>query len=1033
MKQYLTFLGLLVSAILTGCGGGGGASSDTDGSSYSSVFSSSSTESTSSASSAASAIRSSYAASSFSSSSASSVSSGNSLSSLAASSSGTSEIDSGFAPESVSGELLRNRPGHVNVGDVFEHGIPITEAAALITSDRAVTLNANHDRLNLERHGRYLEIDSANDNIREFVVGFDGADIAAALEGVDTDDILSAQLFLWNESGRSMDLQLNAFTSPFNENTIVSRDELSNFTTIGTVHVNGDIGEKHLDIPLGILLDWLSDPTGAYGLLLEASEFGGKLRFSSDETSRPPTLVVSYRKRSLLPEEALQVYATQSDNEQCVIRIDSEHSVLREGNEFVFHISVTDNAAIDYYNFKVWRDDGGTMTAPQSAYIYNPGHTYLGYELHGKINSDAPINNSYLHINVYADDVSGLAPYCTRFARIPIFKNDKPLIESSMEYLDVIDVRPDYYRLIKNDKQRIRIKATASDESDAIAYMLLWLPGDTAPRRFNSNTIDYTWTNGDFARDPDEFKYTIKAVDTTGNFTTYESEAVPIRGWDELKLYNHALTFGNFSRTSEMSKSYLNYIYGTDEVTGRFGNYTIKALEWYSALKDIGSKGNCFGMSGTSIALTTGQESLEPSNFQPGATTTAELDPPTNRVKVFVHAKQGSQLSKNVLEETYRYHNHHQDELDWTLNKVLNSLDGEFSNYGSLNILEGDSGHSIVPWMARRYAGGDWKVFVYDSNKIGGVNAIQKSLGEPLLSDEHDFPYVEFNLTSNSWRYIIGWFDQNPIFWNDDIFFISHSSVVGNTSYNAIRSDLHIRDHNLPSTLRSIWESIGSSAVLSTESNDNIGISIEDETGNTTLRAENFGGNGAIAIRTLTGDVSSAGLFIIPNDKPMTVRVHGYKSGTYSLNILTGHLAISIEGKTIGGQQIDTYKLIPDKDDPDTVSLSVLSAMADSTFTINASFGYMKADKQELISAEKIYRISNMTLQAGIPMDISLNRYAEALTVHSEQKSGFSFNLTVEETDKNGDLTTRYASKVTPPVISGKSVYNFNLTDKRTQ
>lgn len=1005
--------------------------SSAQGSAVSAVWSSSEGSSVSAA-------RSSSEAGSLSSSDASLTSSVSTSSSSAASTSSTSATDGDFAPEPVSGDLLRELPDSIDVSDVFEHGIPIVERFTILRSDKAVTVrqysattNLNHDQ-----HGRYLVVNSQNDPFTEILIDFDAQAISSALAGVDFGDILEAKLYLWNESGQASKLKLWRFDDDFNEDVITTSGSLGsiNPTAQPVANVSGDIGWKSFTLPRDILQEWLDAPDQPHGVMLEPLDTS-YLRFSSDETTRAPALVISYRERSLVPsglttvEEAL---GTDTDNEQCSVFIHADFAgALREGDDFSLQIKAKDNEELDYYRFRILRDIG-SMTGAREAYIYNQGHRELSYDVSGTINGDASTPDSHLLIDVWADDKSGLAPICHKHASIPIFKNDKPVIDSSIEYLDVVDVRPNFYRLIKNDRQRILIRAAAEDDSDDISYMELWLPGDTAPRIYPGNSLEHTWTNVSGVSGLSDFNYTIRAVDTTGSASTYTSDPVPIRDWNELKLYNHALTFLNFGRETDMSKTYLKYIYGVDEVTGRLGNYTLKAKEWYSKLKDIATGGSCYGMSTTSIALTTGGESLEPANLDPGAASTAELDPPTDLVKVFVYAKQGSQLSKLVLEETYAYHNNHQDDLHFTLHKVLNTLNDEMSHYGSLAIFNGDTGHSIVPWMARQYPNGDWKVYVYDSNKIEGVSAIQKGLGEPSMGYMDDFPYVEFNLSTDSWRYLINSVDDDvPDYWNEDIFFNSHRSIVGNNAYNDIRSHLQMRDHTLPSVLRSIWESLSGQNILSTETNDNIVLRIEDDDGNSVLKSEKFGGNGAVPIRTLSGTTSSAGLYLIPGDKPMTIKVYGEKSGEYALKLLAGHLVVSIEGKHIEGQLVDTYAFTPDPDDPDSIKLEILSATANDPFVIRASFGYAKAREQEIVSAEKTYQFSHIKLGENMPMDITFERYAETLIVHSEEKSGFAFDLTVEETDENGDLATVYAGSITPAVVSGGPVFDFNLTRER--
>jgi len=380
--------------------------------------------------------------------------------------------------------------------------------------------------------------------------------------------------------------------------------------------------------------------------------------------------------------------------------------------------------------------------------------------------------------------------------------------------------------------------------------------------------------------------------------------------------------------------------------------------------------------------------------------------------------------------------------MNWVLNSVLNSLDGTFSNYGSLDIFDDeDGGHSIVPWMARQYPNGDWKLYVYDSNKAfveddistprdesisGGVWWIQN---RQFLSDftvSRAFPAVDINLSTNSWQYEV----STDTFWNDDIYFVPNSAVVGKENYNAIPNgnNLIIRDHTLPSMSAETWRWF---RLLFVSKNENVSITIEDEFGNTNMAPRLKSGNGVIEIPFLDVDPNKMQIFLLPKDKKIKITFSGQQQGSYDIHLINGYTYTSIEGKTIMPQMRDVLEITADKGTEDAQNLSLISGLSDDTFTITSSFAYAKSQKNEIVDAEKTYRLSNIALQANMPVNIALNNYAENLTITSEQKSGFSFDLTVEETSSKGDLVKVHEGKVTPTHISDKAFFDFNLTKER--
>gem|GEM_PF-4863308 len=885
----------------------------------------------------------------------------------------------------------------------------MTVSFAAVRSHRAVTLGSNGKNLNRGSDGRYLEIDACNDDTKEFAVGFDTDEIIDALKGIDREDLLSAELYLWNEAGRISSLAVSAFDSPFNENTVVSADTLSGFGPPTTVSLTDDIGWKALPLPRSLLLAWLDAPGTSRSLLVEATQPHTCLRCSSDETRRPPTLIVRYRNRKLTPSVTPNdLLATETDNERCRIEIDAPDA-LRVGETYSITLRARDNVMLDYYTFSLFRDDGGTLASDRTEGYIATSHADNRIVLSGRVNDDTPGAKGHLILKATADDVSGLAPRCRAQIRIPIGDNDRPLIAAQTRFEEIPEVRPAFYRLIRNDGQKVRIVATASD-TDGIDHMELKIDGRPSPVRVEGNRIDHTWVN--LRPGTQRFRYTVTAVDRTGIASTCESEAVPIRDWNELRLYNRALTFSNFGEPAGAGRQYLDYTYGRSEVRGRRGNYTIRSRLWYPAVRDLPVEGNCYGMSATAVALATGRESLTAENLQPGAVRPADVTD-TPEVRRFILAKHISQVSRKAFERLIDCLETFSGDPVRSLHAILNDLDGTFSHYGSLNITEGHAGHSLVPWMARRYRNGDWKVYVYDSNKIDAVDAIQNRRGDPRFDLDRMFPAVDFNLSLGSWRYDI---NSSGGIWNDTLCYYPYSILFGNQDLNPVdrANGLFIHDHALPTALQN--------AALYLVKGD-VTVEIPD----TAARAN--GAKRPVRLPLLDVDPARVRLFASTGDEPVVLHIRG--EGKYTLDFFKGHLHTTIADKQASLQPGDTVEITFDPGNKEAQVLRFTSGIPDSGFVVSTDFLYAKTKDGSVVNAAKTYRISSMPLEAGKPVDFSLRRYAEYLGVSSAQQSPLTFELTVDESDGGFKPFTVYRGKVFPVVRKGIQRYGFDLSKRR--
>ncbi|MFN8492235.1 MAG: hypothetical protein U0350_31840 [Caldilineaceae bacterium] len=183
--------------------------------------------------------------------------------------------------------------------------------------------------------------------------------------------------------------------------------------------------------------------------------------------------------------------------------------------------------------------------------------------------------------------------------------------------------------------------------------------------------------------------------------------------------------------------------------------YNPVAVQWSDDWNQAMGGGHCYGMAVTSSRFFAGVD--QPSSLQANAATTYDLQLANARRNIASYfVRQGANPAA-----AYVWHS-----LNTTPNQVLEQIRNSFdSPVDSLTIISlgPGAGHAITPYSVNDRGNGIVWVMVYDNNHPNDANR-----------------HIEFNMTSNTWSYDLGW-----ITWSGDA--VSHNiGVVPYSLNNAV-------------------------------------------------------------------------------------------------------------------------------------------------------------------------------------------------------------------------------------------------------
>lgn len=318
------------------------------------------------------------------------------------------------------------------------------------------------------------------------------------------------------------------------------------------------------------------------------------------------------------------------------------------------------------------------------------------------------------------------------------------------------------------------------------------------------------------------------------------------------------------------------------------------AALWYGiAYCHLAQGGECFGLSAVNLELYL--DHYDPYDIQPGVYTidALELEGALRERVDFMH---GSQVSAEcvhywVAEHLYNLAPsiHGVSGMGLVLSAIENSIDS--GDLGIISIVDGGSGHIVVPYEVVDIDPDTTRVYIWDINKPewSKENTAENALLDTNVNMNHP-PYIEI--------------DKSGIYWEWSYYFSpDHGWWGGPMGLTFLHSDVVLGDRTLPTTLDGLYDLVFGCATGSVEDEDGNVMELLD---NGTYRME-IEGASPITFNSAPGTGIRA--FYLP-DGNYTTRIHGSEGGLYNCTIFSGaKAAYAIENAEAEEGTEDTFRL----------------------------------------------------------------------------------------------------------------------------
>jgi len=751
----------------------------------------------------------------------------------------------------------------------------------------------------------------------------------------DGAEITGAKLKLWKESGPAGNVEVFALSTGFDDTSVTwtTKPTLSSVQK-KTVSVPESSGWVYLDIPMFTLNDSVRFHQGVHLALCPLwTDVSRDIVFSrDDDPSHPAALVISYLGAAPEPTPP-PPEPPAADTRPCELTWTVTPERPRVGESVTVTATATDDQAMWYVSIRRGALELAVSEATAGERTLTASHT------------ETAVLPS-LTFTIVADDLGAPPPVGSPIITVPVVgSGTAPEVTVTAEWLDVEEVIPERYRLIRGDGQRVRITATASDP-DGIRMLTISLSGAPLDFTFDGDTsVSRTveWVNDEPSRT--RFYYSASAQDEERNYTHADGESFDIVQPTGILLMSTAAPGFHNPSNSRLSWERMCQTFGDGECwwVKDWGWKSWYALIWYHAgFKEIAKKGECFGMS--TLAAEIYQSRIAAVDLE-DVSCAAYLSYDNTFTKEIVEARQGGQLGEEVAFPRYN------QRLFTTLSERLGWIERDLANDepGVLGIREGDGGHAVVPWMSRHMTDGTTRLYIYDSNREQGIlEAITEApTGNPSF-DFHDrwrYPYVEVG--SAGWSY--QWDDDEV--WNDTLAYFTYEQACGDmgqeNSLGVNRFAPTVTDHDIPSVLDYMFAPIAGDA----------DVYIEDEDGNITgiyegeIR-EDIPDSMAI-IPMMDGPFAEHELYMLPIDKKLKFHVVGKGEGEYVIGMLGGGSVYSILDKALSEGVEDTITIEP-SDEAVGHKMRIKPGKGDSAFTVG--IGHMYEGVVEALDSDHIGR-----------------------------------------------------------------------------
>jgi hypothetical protein len=668
-------------------------------------------------------------------------------------------------------------------------------------------------------------------------------------------------------------IDMYALQAGFDEDTVTWSTKPPRGAFQGTTELEAGSGPRYLDISTSLVESWIESPSTNHGIVLVysgLSQYGQA--FSSDETSSPPTLIISYEGKPVPPPPP-----PPEDTEPCEISYTVTPPSPTAGQEVTITATATDNEAMDYIELS---SVGEVLAFART----ETGETTL------TVSATLVAQLPALQFSIRADDF-GPAPPVRDDVLIPTGTGTIPEVTIETDW-EIEEVIPERYRLIKEDGQTVTITVTATDP-DGIDSLTIYVPGGPYGFAYEGETSvseTITWVNDDPSFT--SFGCDASVIDREGNYGRAEGdEHFHINQPQDIEFMWYAAPGFHNPSWPDLPWNRMRQAFGDGEcyTWEKVGWVSAYAWAWYkAAFEDIAKDGECFGMSTTAIEIYHYRIWAHQLEYPLQA---FELSYPNSYTKQWVESRQGGQLGEEVVKETIDQYVEWWAEVGRHLRKLgWIEEDLENDDPGVICICEGGSGHAIVPWMVRYMADGTMRVYVYDCNYASDVNPDGIHNPNADINNFAYYPYMEFD--ADGWSYGMA----GGGVWNDDLYYYSYRNACGDMDQlvsPALGEDApKLTDHDLPSLLDCLV------AVFSGDAD----VYVEDEEGNITgiykgeIRKEI---PGAVIIPMMGGSFTDHEMYALPIDEKLTIHAVGKGEGEYYLGLMGGHSLYALEEKSL--------------------------------------------------------------------------------------------------------------------------------------
>lgn len=384
---------------------------------------------------------------------------------------------------------------------------------------------------------------------------------------------------------------------------------------------------------------------------------------------------------------------------------------------------------------------------------------------------------------------------------------------------------------------------------------------------------------------------------------------------------------------------------------------------WYLA-----RHGRCYGYSATALQIKNGV--VEPQDLQAGVYHTPNLTLGGN-VERRIDFMHGSQISSR--------------QLGWIIENHINNLGPtgmpiclasmrEFIDrgiYGIVSIVDGTSGHAMVPYLIEDIDPTHTRVYVYDPNRpyYSSPDAAVNAILNYDFPNNHP-PYIEIDRSGTYWR------------WE---FYMAGGSRWGGTQgmvfipFNIVNGD-----RSLPLSVEGLMDWIFGSATSAIEDSEGRRVAIE----------ENGSWTGGIpnATPVVPMGVADGGGFgyYLPRGN-YTTRIKGVADGSYSwLQSVDGNASVALEGAGVRNGTRDTLKVSYDGGNPLQSRLSYRTSDGEKVY--NATL-VKKMGTEQRRPRERVYKIMNADLFGDSEAVINASADLSSLVFFNNGPHSFTFDV----------------------------------------